>query len=192
MEMAMATTDKQVPVAEVVVKVDPRKQWEDLIWTRNRNKCSNCGGTDRLRVKMIVPVEAGGKLVESNGVLLCRPCELAADAVSSPKSGEDRRPINFWVSQPLYKALSEADGFSSMSSLVRFLMSRYVADEGRFDDLEQYQDESGGDSVKVNVWVENDCYGTFKELVTRRGLTVTDAIKALVKMFQTNESERSA
>jgi hypothetical protein len=63
------------------------------------------------------------------------------------------------------------------------MMHKYVTDEARFDDLEQYQD-SGAD-VKINVWVDVDIYATFKELMEKRGSTVTDGIKSLVLTYET-------
>jgi len=61
-------------------------------------------------------------------------------------------------------------------------MSKYIMDESRFDDLEQYQD-SGAD-VKINVWVDIGSYATYKRLVDKRGMTVTDAVKSLVLMYE--------
>lgn len=164
-----------------------KTEWEKFIWDRNRGRCSNCGSEDRLRVKMVVPIEAGGKLVESNGVLLCRTCEMAAEAANAAGgAGSVRRPVNFWVSRSLYDRIQEGiktrNGFSSMGSLIRYLMTKYVLDEHRFDDLESYQD-SGAD-VKINVWVPMDGYSTFKQLIDKRGMTVTDGIKALVRMYE--------
>jgi hypothetical protein len=103
---------------------------------------------------------------------------------SAPQSGAALRPINFWVSDKLYKSLQSnaRGGFHSMAALVRYMMAKYVSDADRFDDLQQYQDE--GSDVKVNVWVETDRYANFKQLVDSRGLTVTDAIKALIRMYE--------
>jgi len=167
---------------EKVVSKDPRVAWTQAVWEACRSRCSNCGGTDKLRVKMIVPEEAGGKLVPSNGALLCRACEMAAE--STPHSDTTLRPINFWVSEQLYNSLQSnaRGGFNSMAALVRYLMAKFVTDESRFDDLDKYQD--AGSDVKVNVWVETDRYASFKKIVDSRGLTVTDAIKALIRMYE--------
>jgi hypothetical protein len=139
-------------------------------------------------------LEAGGQKVVGNGILLCRTCELARDIVSrspSPASGEHTRPINFWVSQELHRklknGLSSKYGFKSVSSLVRFLMSKYVTDADHFSDVSLYQDS--GSDVKVNVWVGRDMYETFKELAVRRGMTVTDTLKGLIQMYEV-ESDR--
>jgi len=160
-----------------------RRLWEREVRVRAQNKCSNCGSDDRLRVHMIVPLEAGGHFVESNGVLLCRTCDMAKDFSPGVKSG--RWPVNIWVSRRLYDRIQETiqvkNGVKSMSSLARYLISKYITDEDSFDDLEQYQ-ESGND-VKINVWVDKDKYETFQVLLKRRGMTVTDALKALITVW---------
>lgn len=166
-------------------KKDPKIHWEQLVREAAKDRCSNCGGEDRTRVTMIVPLEAGGQHVPTNGVLLCRPCEMAAESLEMRRE-QDRRILNFWVSRKLYDAIQKGidtrNGFNSVSSLVRYLMSKYITDEPRFDDLEQYQD-SGAD-VKINVWVDTRSYATFKSLVDKRGMTVTDAVKSLVLMYE--------
>jgi hypothetical protein len=140
---------------------------------------------------MVVPQEAGGKLVAGNGVLLCRACELTLETVSRySEPDKAKRPVNFWASRKLYVRLnteSEKTSFRSMAGLVRFLMTKYVSDPDRFDDLSQYQD--AGADVKVNVWVESSIYTRFKELVDRRGLTVTDALKGLICLFECEASK---
>jgi len=163
--------------------------WVTQVFEHYRNQCSNCGGEDRLRAKLVVPEEAGGHRVLSNAFLICRPCEMASQIVSrfsSPASGSNTRPINFWVSRSLYgnvqNGLSRKYGFKSVSALVRFLMSKYVTDSALFDDVAQYQDE--GSDVKVNVWVPRDTYDTFKSLVDKNGLTVTSALKGLIRMYE--------
>jgi hypothetical protein len=168
-------------------KSKDRVLWERAVIEASKDRCSNCGSEDRLRISMVVPEDAGGQLVLSNGRMLCRPCELAADAVARGRVSEhNRRALNFWISRGLYDRIQEGlktrSGFSSMGSLIRYLMSCYVTDETRFDDLERYQDD--GSDVKVNVWVETDHYATFKSLLDKRGLTVTAAIKALVIMYE--------
>lgn len=180
--------DNQQAEAVETVKADPKVAWTQAVWDACRGKCSNCGGTDKLRVRMIVPEEAGGRLVATNGALLCRPCDLANS--SSPQQESTLRPINFWVSDQLYNALQQtARGtFNSMAALIRFLMQKFVSDPDRYDDLAQYQDQ--GTNVKVNVWVESDRYAAFKTLVDAHGLTVTDALKSLVLMYEAEAAPR--
>jgi hypothetical protein len=172
----------------IYVSADNSQSWEKLVRTSGRERCANCGGTDRLRPRMIVPLEAGGQLVESNGALLCRTCELALEsAASTNTSSQAKRPVNFWVSRALYDRLSvesERTLFRSMAGLTRFLLTKYVEDPERFDDLEQYQDE--GADVKVNVWIESSIYERFKQLVDLRGSTVTQTLKALIQLFETD------
>ena len=165
--------------------------WRNYIRDVHQHKCANCGGTDRLVVKMIIPLEAGGKLVLSNGTLICRACEMAADSAANAKTSDrPRRPLNFWVSRPMYdhlvSGLQAHNGFGSMAALVRYLMSLYVTSMDRFDDLSNYQDT--GTDVKINVWVDRGEYDKFKTSVNGRGMTVTDAIKSMILMYQT-ESE---
>lgn len=185
----MTYEENSKPQTETVCgdKKDEKLHWEQLVREAAKDRCSNCGGVDRPRVRLIVPQEAGGQLVPTNGVLLCRPCEMAAESLAGGKRREqDRRILNFWVSRKLYdriqKGVVTRSGFNSVSSLVRYLMSKYITDEPRFDDLEQYQD-SGAD-VKINVWVDIEPYATFKSLVDKRGMTVTDAVKSLVLMYE--------
>lgn len=171
---------------------EPKSEWEKQIHLRYRNRCGNCGSGERLRAKLIVPVEAGGTLSESNGVLLCRGCEMAAEAVKKNSKTSDQRLVNFWVSRKLFDRIQEGlkdyQAFNSMGSLVRYLISKYIEDEARFDDLELYQDE--GADVKVNVWVERDRYDTFKVLLDKRGMTITDAIKNLIAMYELETEPR--
>jgi len=174
-------------VAEMVVSDPPsRGTWERAVMMRAHNKCSNCGSTAKVRVMMIVPEEAGGQLQLSNGTTLCRACEISSEVAVRANMGGAERPVNFWVSRRLYDKVKSLKGFKSTGSLVRFLMNKFVLDTDRFDDLELWQD--AGSEVKINVWVDRQYYETFKEKVTERGLTVTDALKALIRMYE-DESE---
>lgn len=175
---------------EVVVGAagESKPSWEQRVLERTGGHCANCGGEDRVRVRMIIPPEAGGQRVETNGVALCRPCELASESMRSGSS--DRRLVNFWVSRDLYDWIQGDTGFSSMGALVRYLAAKYITDEQRFDDLEQHQDV--GTDVKLNVWIEADRYATFKTMVDKRGMTVTDAFKALLRVFQTETQDKKS
>ena len=99
----------------------------------------------------------------------------------------NNRPINFWTSRKLFNRMENGvcsdNGFKSKSALIRYLMNKYISDEGQFDDLEQYQDCVEADAAKVNAWVPKDTYETFKARMDRRGMSVTDAIKALIMVF---------
>ena len=161
-----------------------RTALEALVRESGRDRCANCGGADRIRVRLIVPESVGGRVVPQNAVLLCRACEMAAES-ASPASTEDRRLVNFWVSQRLYDAVQKyvgsGRGFRSQGALVRYLITKFVTDADRFDDLPQYQDQ--GSEVKINVWVGRDIYSRFKVLVDRRGMTVTASLRALLRMY---------
>ena len=174
---------------EVVVG-DEHRAWVAAVLEAAHDLCGNCGGDDRVRVRMVVPEEAGGKLVLGNGIALCRACDLTLDLTTRyTEPVQRKRPVNFWVSSALYKRLhdgSEKTSFKSMAGLIRFLMTKYVTDPSRFDDLAQYQ-ETGTD-VKVNVWVEDGIYARFKELADRNGFTVTSALKGLIGMFEAEAS----
>jgi hypothetical protein len=173
---------------------DRQESWATRVIEACGGRCANCGSDHRLKVRMIVPEESGGKKTVSNGTLLCRTCELAREIslkVPQPASGERTRPINFFVSQDLHaklqNGLATKYGFRSVSALVRFLMSKYVTDPSDFDDLEMFQDS--GSEVKVNVWVGRDIYASFKAITDRDGTTVTDTLKGLIRMYET-EAQR--
>jgi hypothetical protein len=169
---------------------DGEEAWATLVWKAQQGRCSSCGVTEQLKVHLVVPMELGGKEIVSNGILLCRTCELARDIANrppSPASGEHTRPINFWVSRGLHgkltNGLSSSYGFKSISSLVRFLMRKYAEDPKRFDDAIMLFQDSGTDT-KVNVWVGRELYSQFKDEVDQRGITVTDTLKGLIQMWE--------
>jgi len=184
-------TDDGVELVEAGAR---EETWVTQVWEQHRNRCSNCGGTDRMKLVLVVPEDVGGQKIASNATILCRPCDVARSTqakADEPASGKDARPINFWVSQKLYgtlqNGLSKRYGFKSVAALVRFLMSQYVADAPRFDDVLQFQDH--GNDVKVNVWVPRDVYAEFKQLADKNGGTVTDTIRGLIRMYEA-EAER--
>jgi hypothetical protein len=168
--------------------IDSEPAWERAVWQRYRNKCANCGNPEHLRVRLVVPPEAGGQMVESNGVLLCRSCEMASEAAVCGTTGSEQRLVNFWVSRRLFDriqlGLKTYNAFNSMGALVRYLIAKYIEDENRFEDLNLYQDD--GADVKLNVWVERDAYNVFKVLLDKRGMTVTDALKSLIVLYESD------
>jgi hypothetical protein len=190
----MFTTDAGHMVPAGAILTDPdepvdRRLWSQIVFDADHGRCANCGGEHKVKPRLIVPEEAGGKLILANSVLLCRACELAS-SVSPKKVGEHgKRLVNIWVSDRLYRKLQDRRDVghaSSMGALVRYMMGRYVSDAGRYDDLGSYQDS--GSDVRLNIWVEADLYATFKTLVDAQGLTVTSALKALFCMYEAEAS----
>ena len=166
-----------------------KRVWAEHVVEAAKGLCANCGSEHKVFPRLIVPEAAGGKRTLKNSVVLCRACELASSAAPNRVGDEGRRLVNIWVSNRLYKALQkqrDKGQTASMGSLVRFLMSKYVAEQSRFDDLNQYQDS--GTDVRLNIWVDTALYGTFKTLVDRQGMTVTSALKALFCMYEAEAS----
>ena len=162
-----------------------RKLWIETVLEAAKGACANCGSDHKVSPRLIVPEDVGGKLTLANSVVLCRACELASSASPKRIGERDRRLVNIWISRRLYETLQkrrDSGQTESMGSLVRYLMSKYVSEEARFDDLAQYQD-SGAD-VRLNLWVDADLYATFKALVDGRNLTVTSALKSLFCMYE--------
>ena len=156
--------------------------FEQALLERAKDVCSNCGSNHKVRARMIVPLEAGGKFSFDNGTTLCRACEMASSVVSRSPTGAAQRPVNFWVSRRMYDKVKLLNGFNSTGSLVRFLMSKFVLHDGQFDDLNLWQED--GSDMKINVWVDRKIYAEFKTLVNDRGMTVTDSFKALIRMYE--------
>jgi hypothetical protein len=173
------------------LKVTVPPDWQQEVWKRTNNKCSGCGSTAKLRLKLIVPEEAGGQCSPENAYIVCRACEIATDATRPKMQHANNRPINFWVSRRLFERMNNGlcsdRGFKSKSALIRYLMGKYIHSEPQFDDLEQYQDAEGVDDAKVNAWVPKDTYETFKTMLDRRGMSVTDAVKALVMVYESEK-----
>lgn len=166
-----------------------------MIRAKYRNHCGNCGSDHKLRVKLVVPLEAGGHELESNAILICRACEMASDTVA-PLLGTqgERRIINFWVSRATHERMNNgmatSRGLRSSSALVRYLIASYVSDTQRFDDLDRFQD-TGTSDIKMNVWVAKDQYEVFKTLVAIKGLSVTEAVRSLIGLFDSEVSPES-
>jgi uncharacterized protein (DUF1778 family) len=157
------------------------KSWEQTVLEYHRCRCANCGSKDKIRPQLVVHEEAGGQRVLSNSTVLCRACEMAQDVVNRHDPSEAQRPVNFWVSRTLYDKVKSFEGFSSTSSLVRYLMRKFVDEQLMFEDLEFWQDQ--GSDVKINVWVDPETYDLFKKAVNNKGMTVTDALKSLLCMY---------
>lgn len=164
---------------------DERLSFQRMLLAKSGGKCSNCGSRDRVRVRLVVPEEAGGVFIETNGVVLCRTCDMARDSVPGAAGQENHFVVSIWMSQRLRarieSIIENKKSFRSWSSLSRYLISKFVSDEHRFDDLEQYQD--GPSETKVTIRVDKSIYGSFAAILKRRGTTVTDSLKALYLMY---------
>jgi hypothetical protein len=162
-----------------------KRIWTTTVLDAAKGLCANCGSEHKVSPRLIVPEDVGGKRTLKNSVVLCRACELASSATPKKVGEQGRRLVNIWVSVRLYDRLQERKDkghTGSMGALVRYLMSKYVAEQTRFDDIAQYQDN--GADVRLNVWVDADLYATFKTLVDDAGLTVTSALKSLFCMYE--------
>jgi len=180
--------ENEVEVVGPGYRIEVAPNWQTEVWERTNNNCYNCGSGHKVRVKLIVPEVAGGKKTASNASLICRACEMATDSSNLKTKHSDNRPINFWVSRRLFERMNNGlcsdRGFKSKSALIRYLMNKFITSENQFDDLEQYQDGEGVDGAKVNAWVPRDTYATFQSMINQRGMTVTDAIKSLVMVYE--------
>lgn len=175
--------DERAPVEQIFF--DERLSFQRVVMARAGSRCNNCGSEDRVRVKMIVPEEAGGVLIASNGVALCRTCDMARDSVPGATARDSAFVVTIWMSQKLHQRIEQLiepkKSFRSWSALTRYLIAKYVSDERRFDDLNQYQDGSPG--AKITVRVDKAIYGSFAALMKRRGTTVTEGLRGLFSMF---------
>lgn len=153
-----------------------------------RHVCANCGSDEKVSVYLLVPVEAGGQLSLTNGSTLCRVCQAATKAVTRAhdKGKVAKSPVNVWVSRTLYDTLevciSSGRGFSSVATLLRYLIESYVEAPNKFEDLDLWQDESE-DRVRLGFLVPTALYEEFKTRVVSEGLTVTDAVKGMLKWY---------
>jgi len=169
---------------------DLEQDYERAVWRRHQSRCANCGFEERLRVRLVVPPEAGGKEVATNAVLLCRACEMALDSSTKSKS-EDTRVVCFMLSRGLHESVTQAiasrNGYRSFTGLVRGLVERYVTDPDRFDDLGNFQDDrSTDDRVKVNVWIGRSTYALFKAAAALQNCTVTGTLVSLLMLYRTD------
>ena len=186
----LAMDRDQTPAGVLMVDEEiDKRAWAQLVMEAARGLCANCGSEHKVSPRLIVPQDVGGKLTKANSVALCRACELASNLSPKRVGEEDRRLVNIWVSERLYKRLQDrkSEGQTqSMGALVRYLMSKYVAEQSRFDDLAQYQDQ--GADVRLNVWVDAPLYATFKTMVDGQNMTVTSALKSLFCMYEAEAS----
>jgi hypothetical protein len=163
------------------------KEWKVNVLTRDQERCVNCGLSDRVAAVFIVPREAGGKLLTSNGATICRNCRIASEGIRmNPVKIEQKTPINFFISEKLHSSLNEfvkanTPNVGSVSGLIRRMMNSFITDYDLYPDIAQWQDQDGAD-VKINCWVNGASYTVFKMLCQELNLSYTDALKGLLLM----------
>ena len=158
-------------------------EWTEAVLVTSGGKCANCGSDHKVSPRLIVPEDVGGRRTLSNSVVLCRACELASGALPKRVGSGENRLVTVWVSSALYEGLHrrvQAGHAKSIGALVRYLMQKYTEAHDRFDDLPM-QEAVG--SVRLNIWVDSEEYRVFKAKVNEYGLSVTDAIKAMCRLY---------
>ena len=148
------------------------------------SRCGVCGSTDRTRVRLVVPEAAGGTKTRTNAILICRSCEfheMRSRVAGSPVT--DKTLLNVWVSAELHQWMQDHAPFQGVSALARYLIGLYVDSEpSRFDDLLLYQIANA--EVRTFVWVPTDLHAAFKVRAGKDGLTLTQALIALVLLYR--------
>jgi hypothetical protein len=158
-------------------------EWKKGVLQKDGNKCVNCSSARKVVACFVVPPEAGGRVILSNGVSLCRECRIAADwARVLPQRIDNKTPINFLISKELHETIENyvhnGSRFGSVSALVRHMIASFITEPDLYDDMSLWQDD--GSAVKINGWVDGVCYDTFKRLCRDRGISYTDALKSLL------------
>lgn len=138
-------------------------------------KCQNCGSASYVRPRYLF------EEVPKNSIPLCRRCDIRLELGKLSPSEGNRSPVSFWISEPLYKGIRSSLGKSSLSTVARVLIKKFVEDPTRFSDLSFYQDKSG--EVKINFLVDRTVYERFKEICRDKGMTATDAIRSLLTLY---------
>ena len=164
----------------------PQREWIEAVLEAAQGKCANCGSDHKVSPRLIVPEDVGGRRTLSNSVVLCRACELASGALPKRTGSGENRLVTVWISKALYDGLHrrvQSGHAKSIGALIRYLMHKYVAEQLRFDDLPTLPALDSVQAVRLNVWVDAEAYQTFKAAVNSSGLSVTDSIKALCSLY---------
>lgn len=156
--------------------------WKQAVLGRDE-ECVNCASPSKLAACFVVPPEVGGHLKVSNGVTVCRDCRLKADSARVlPHRIDNKTPVNFLMSQALHqvvhKYVHDGSRFGTVSALMRAMIASFITQPELYEDLSNWQD--AGSAVKVNGWVDGAQYEVFKGMCRERGLSYTDALKALL------------
>lgn len=163
--------------------------WRKAILERDAGRCVNCESSHNCTVAFIVPPEAGGRIRPANGITICRDCKQASESYRIlPSKIDNKTPINFLISKRLHALVEDhvqKTHFGSISTLIRYMVSSFISNPDMFEDLQQYQDD--GSDIKVNLWAPSAQYELFKQLCWERGMSFTDAFKALLLVAVNNQ-----
>lgn len=167
------------PMSDVV----DLRDWKQRVLARDQGQCVNCSSARQVAACFVIPPEVGGHLRVSNGISVCRTCRLAADSTRVlPQRIDNKTPINFLISSALHQSVHSyvrnGSRYGSVSALMRSMISSFITRPEQYEDLQSWQDE--GSDVKVNGWVDGQQYEVFKGMCRARGLSYTDALKALL------------
>jgi len=159
------------------------EEWKTKVLERDGHACVNCSGTEKVAACFVIPVEVGGNVRPSNGVTVCRECRIAAESSRIlPQRIDNKTPINFLISDSLHKTVNKyvhnGSKFGSVSALMRSMISSFITQPELYEDLQSWQDD--GSDVKVNGWVDGLQYQIFKGMCRNKGISYTDALKALL------------
>lgn len=157
--------------------------WKVSVLERDGQACVSCLSKERVAACFVVPIEVGGTLRISNGVTVCRECRISAESSRVlPQRIDNKTPINFLISDSLHKAVTDyvhnGSKFGSVSALMRSMILSFISQPELYEDLQSWQD--AGSEVKVNGWVDGIQYSVFKGMCRGRGISYTDALKALL------------
>lgn len=167
----------------VLSDVKTVNEWKSKVLDRDGHQCVNCTSKINLAPCFLIPPEAGGKLITTNGATFCRGCRLAAEeARVLPTKIDNKTPINFLISKELHHAVEtfvhNGSNFGSISALVRKMITSFINEPELFEDLKLWQSE--GSDVKCNGWVPGHQYSVFRTMCQERDISYTDALKALL------------
>ena len=170
------------PSAGPMSDVDSLREWKDKVLQRDE-VCVNCESAEKLAACFIVPPEVGGHLKTGNGVTVCRECRLKAESARVlPQRIDNKTPVNFLMSKSLHQVVHKyahnGSRFGTVSALMRAMISSFITQPELYEDLQNWQD--GGSDIKVNGWVDGSQYEVFKSMCRDRGMSYTDALKALL------------
>lgn len=162
--------------------VSSLRDWKDKVLARDE-VCRNCGSHQKIAACFVIPPEVGGHLRVSNGIVLCRECRIKAESARVlPQRIDNKTPVNFLMSGVLHKTVHKyvhnGSRFGTVSALMRAMISSFITQPELYEDLTNWQD--AGSDVKVNGWVDGAQYEVFKGMCRDRGVSYTDALKALL------------